>query len=572
MTYEFGAFRMDSAKRVLWRAGQIVPLPPKALDVLSVLVERSGDVVSKQELLERVWPATFVEEANLSVNVSILRKALSPEGDGEAFIQTLSRRGYRFVVPTRRIEEVRPTLASLAVLPFRPIVPNEEDEALGFGMTDALITRLSRLGQVVVRATGAVAKHAGSDPHEAGRALRVDAVVDGRLQRLGTRLRLTVQLVTVEEGAPAWADKIETDATDPFAAQDEVAERLATALALRLEAPDRALLAKRSTASVAAYQAYARGRLFWSRLTAESVGRAIACFQEAAEHDPTYAPPHAGLADAYMVLGFSGVLSPRDAWPLARAEAAQSLALDPRLAEPRVAQAYVRLFEEWDWVGAEADLRQAVEVSPQSAAAHQWLGLFHLMRGRMEDARTEIETAEALDPVSIIIHTIRGFERCLAGDHEAEAEQYRATLELDPGQFLGSWGLGIAATHLGRFDEAEAALRLAVEATVGAPFMRWVLAWSLASAGRLDAARDEIRPMDSRDPSSYASPYQRATVLAALGEADAALAALEEAERDRDPWLALLFVDPMLEGLHGRPQFDRLTSRVGAVPRRTRQG
>lgn len=560
--YEFGRFRLDGAKRVLWREGEIVPLPPKALDLLLALVERSGDVVTKSELMERVWPDTFVEEANLSVNVSLLRKALGDRADSEPFIQTLSRRGYRFLAETRRTETA-PGLRSLAVLPFQPLSGSEDDAALGLGMADALITRLGSLGQLLVRPTGTVAKYAGSDPQQAGRALRVDAVVDGRWQRVGTRLRVTAQLIAVEKDGPAWADKIETDTADPFAAQDQVAERLATALALRLGAPEREMLTRRPTGSIAAYEAHAKGRYFWSRLTAESMGKAIACFQEATELDPTYAAPHAGLADAFTTMGFSGVVPPLEAWPLALAEAEKALALDARLPEPRIARAYLRLFEAWDWGFAERELAQAAGENPLSPSAHQWYGLFLAMRGRTPEARREVQEAYLLDPVSLIATTMLGFLHCLSGDHETEAEQYRRTVELDPHQFLGHWGLGNALTHLGRFGEAESALRRALELTQDSVFMRAVLAWSLASAGRSAEARAELGVTAAAE-AGYASPYQQATVLVALGEGDAAMAALEQACGGGDPWLVWLAVDPMLIALRDRPDFARLQMRLRA--------
>ncbi|HLA76650.1 MAG TPA: winged helix-turn-helix domain-containing protein [Vicinamibacteria bacterium] len=559
-SYEFGGFRLDGARRVLWRGSEIVPLPPRALDLLLALVERSGEVVTKQELMERVWPDTFVEEANLSVNVSLLRKALGEQAGGAPFIETLSRRGYRFVAETRRAEAT-PGPRSLAVLPFRPLSESEDDAALGLGMADALITRLSSLGQILVRPTGAVAKYAGGDPQQAGRALRVDAVVDGRLQRVGTRLRLTAQLIAVEKGGPAWADMIETDASDPFAAQDRVAEQLAAALALRLGGPEQELLARRPTTSVAAYEAHAKGRYFWSRLTAASMSRAIGCFQEAAELDPGYAAPHAGLADALVAMGFSGAIPPSEAWPLALAEAEKALALDARLPEPRIARAYVRLFQAWDWDFAERELVQAARESPLSPSARQWLGLFLAMRGRIAEARREVQEAYLLDPVSLIANTMLGFLHCLSGDHETEAEQYRRTLELDPNQFLGYWGLGNGLTHLACFQEAEAALRRAVELTEGSPFLRAVLAWSLAEAGRGGEARAELAALDGPD-TGYASPYQRATVLSALGDADAAMAALEQAAEARDPWLVWLRVDPMLAALRHRPDLARLSART----------
>ena len=253
----------------------------------------------------RVWPDTFVEEANLSVNVSILRKALGEQPDGRPWIQTVARRGYRFLGAVRA-QAAAPR--SLAVLPFRSLGTDEADDALGLGMADALITRLAATGRVAVRPTGTVRRFASPDvdPVEAGRQLGVDAVVDGRLQRSGSRLRLTVQLVPTAGGAPLWADHFDEEFTHLFAVEDTVAERVAAALVAELSTEERQRLGRRQTESLEAYQAYCRGRFFWGRFSRPWVEKAMLSFHEATAHDPRYALPHAGLADAFLVAGFAG--------------------------------------------------------------------------------------------------------------------------------------------------------------------------------------------------------------------------------------------------------------------------
>jgi len=216
-TFEFGPFRLDARKRVLWRGGRIVPLPPKALDLLVALVEQQGDVVRKQDLMQRVWPDTFVEEANLSVNVSALRKALGEQPGGRPYIETVPRRGYRFAAPGT---PAAPALPSLAVLPFIALSRGKDDAYLGAGLADALITRLGSTGRVVVRPTSAVLKYANRDPREAGRDLQVDAVLEGKVQRQGSRLRVTVQLIPLAGPTPSWAETFDEETTSVFALQD----------------------------------------------------------------------------------------------------------------------------------------------------------------------------------------------------------------------------------------------------------------------------------------------------------------------------------------------------------------
>lgn len=555
---------------MLWRGDTLVEVAPRALDLLVALVERAGDVVTKDELLRRVWPDTFVEEANLSVNVSALRKALGSGQGGHAYIQTIPRRGYRFVLPAADAPPPRAApRPSVAVLPFRDLSPGTGDEYLGVGTSVALISRLSRLSGIVVRPTSAILKYvnAPADPREAGRDLRVDAVVEGTVQRSGQRVRVTVHLVRVdeeeeEEGA-SWSDTFEEEMTSLFAIQDAAAEHVARALDIQLGGADRALLGRRDTADVRASQAYLKGRYFWSRFTGEWMGRAFSCFQEAVERDPRYALPHAGLADAYLVLGFSGLLPPSEAWPLAEEAARTALRLDETLADAHISLAYVRLFRDWDWDSARASLKRALELSP-GAAAHQWYGLFLDMEGRLDDARREIERAVELEPLSVVTGALRGFQLNLAGDHAREVEQARATVDLDPNHFLGYWSLGLAYEHAGRMADSASAIRRAAALAEDNPIITAVLARAEALAGRPDEARRILAEMESDRAAARPSDYQRAAAELALGERDVALRRLESAAAAREPWMVLLAVDPMLRDLRGKPRFEALVERLFA--------
>jgi DNA-binding winged helix-turn-helix (wHTH) protein/Flp pilus assembly protein TadD len=560
--FEFGPFRFDGAKGVLWRGGEIVRVSPKALDLLAVLLEPPRDLVTKEELLRRVWPDAFVEEANLSVNVSILRKTLGRRLDGRPWIETVPRRGYRFA------GEVKAAAAAphvLAVLPFRPLQPSEENELLGLGMADALITRLAATGRVVVRPTSAIRPYVGAepDPREVGRSLRVDAVLDGRLQRDGTRLRVTAQLLPTSGTAPLWADSFDAGLADLFAVQDRVAERLASALALEMTADERRRLSRHHTESLEAYRAYTRGRHFWTRFAPAWMGKAVDCFQDAAALDPAYALPHAGLADAFLVAGFSGLMPPREAWAEAARAAAHARELDDQLSEAHISSAYLRLFQDWDWRGAERHLLRALELHPHSPAAHQWHGLYLDLRGRLGEASAAIARAVDLDPLSLVASALTGLQHFLEGDYARQLQQARRTVELDPHQFVGHWALGIALAAAGDPEGAVAAHRRALELVEGAAVMKPVLARSLALAERHEDARALLLELEG-DEAGFVSPYQRATVHVALGEKKLALALLRRGCDERDPWAVWLRVDPMLAPLRGDATFQSMVAEVSA--------
>jgi DNA-binding winged helix-turn-helix (wHTH) protein/Flp pilus assembly protein TadD len=573
--FEFGPFRLDRRARVLWRGGALEALPPRALDLLAALAERPGDVATKAELMARVWPDVVVEEANLSVQVSTLRKALGTRDDGRSWIETVPRRGYRLAATARRAAELPPRVA---VLPLRLIGPPGDDSGeayLGVALADALVGRLTASGRLIVRPTRAVLKYAAGDvdPERAGRELGVEAVLDGSVQLRGGRLRVSLNLVPCPapgaprgdgRALPPWSRTFEVPFTGLFDVQDTVAAQVTRALLPSLEpAPAASAEPRRPTDNPAAYQAYLRGRYFWSRLSGPWLHKACNCFAEAAALDPGFALPHAGLAQAWVLLGFSGLLRPREAWELAAGEAAQALERDEALPEALVARAFVDLLRDWDWPGAARDLAAALALSPQDAAPVLWHGLFLALRGELDGAARALARAEDLDPTSQLVSAARGFVACVMGDHEAELEQQRRTLELDPGQFLGHWSTGLALLHAGRVEEAVAAHRRASELSSQGVLMCAVLGYTLAHAGDTAAARAVLDELRGRAP-DYDHPYQQATLHLALGDRAAALACLERACDERDPWVLLLAVDPMLAPLEGEPQLAELRRRVFA--------
>ncbi len=559
-TYAFGPFRLDVAKLVLWREREVVPLPPKAIALLAALVRASGDVVTKDDLMARVWPDVTVEESNLTVTLSGLRKTLGRRPDGRPYIETLSRRGYRFCPPSAGT-----AAPSLGVLPFRSLDAGEDRDGLGVAMADAIITRLAGTGRVVVRPTSAVLRYARGepDPRRAGCELGVENVLEGHYQRRRGRLRLTVQLVPTGKGSPSWSGRFEGRFADLFAMQDALADQLATALRLKLEPPERSALRARPTQDLEAYQAFARGAHFWFRLTTPALDKAIVCFDEALRHDPAYCLAHVGKASAYLALAVTGGLAPREAWPLAEEAVRRALDTGPPLAVAHVADAYLRVVARWDWAGADAVMDRALAVDPRSVNGLQWKGLLLACRGHLEEADESARRALAQDPVSVVAHGLRGLIRTLGGEDALALEHYERVVDLEPAHLIGHWGRGVSLVRLGRHEEGLDALRRSCELSGANPAMCSSLAWGLGVTGRAEDARSLLSQIES-SPARYISPYQRASVHAALGATEQALERLAEAASERDPWIVLLRVDPKLAPLRPLPAFQELERRVFA--------
>lgn len=529
-------------------------MPPRAVELLAALLAEAGQVVPKHELLRQVWPDTFVEEANLSVNVSILRRALGDGPEGP-YIRTVARRGYRFVGSA---ESRTDTPRTLAVLPFRALHGPDADEALGLGLADALISRLACIGGLVVRPTAAIRRFAApdTDPLEAGRLLRADAVLDARYQRAEGRLLVSAQLLPVHGASPLWAERFDEAMTHVFAVQEAIAERLAASLVVGLTADERRRLARRQTESVPAWQAYARGRFFWARLARPWLEKATESFEEAARLDPSYALPHAGLADVFLAAGLSGSVAPRLAWSQAAQAVERVRQRDPQLPELHLSGGFLRLFEAWDWRGAETAFLRAVELAPASATCHQWHGLLLGLRGRIAEGRQALSRAAEIDPLSTIVSALQGLLYAFEGRHDEEVAQQRRTLELEPQHFVAHWALGSALVNAAAPAEGAAELRRALELSDGAPFLLPVLARALALAGRTG----EARVLLAKTPPTLC--YARAAALVSLGEKDAALEALDAAARGREAWVVAAELDPALLPLRGAPAFTTFLSRT----------
>ena len=566
--YEFGPFRLDAKERLLLHDGEIVPLTPKAFDMLLALVENSGHLLEKKELMQRLWPDSFVEEGSLAQNISLLRKALG-ESESQKFIETVSRRGYRFVasVILSKPEQIADrTIKSIAVLPFKSLGVGGGDEYLGIGIAETLTTRLSSLKLLTVRATSAVLKYASSEKETvvAGRELEVDTVLEGSIRRLGEQVRVTARLVSVRDGSLLWADKFDEDFTDIFKVEDSISSKVTGALALKLSGEEQKRLTKRYTDNAEAYQFYLKGRYFWNKRTEDGFNRGIAQFKQAVEKDSNYALAYAGLADSYIGLTFYSFTAPSETMPKAKEAAMNALAIDNALAEAHASLAHVLMNYDWNWSEAEKEFKLSIELNPDYATAHQWYAVHYLTaRGRPEEALQEMKRALELEPTSLVMNTFMGATLYFAGRYNEAIEQCRRTIEMDPNFAVAHWHLGVAYEQKEMFDDAIAEFQKATTLSGGSPLMKASLGHAYAKANKKDEAimiLDELKELSKQ---RYMSSYEAAAIYVALGENEQAFQLLERADKEHCFHFVYLKVWPQFSVVRADPRFQDLVERIG---------
>ncbi len=588
LLYKFGLFLLDTTEQVLLREGRPIPLKPKLFDLLLLLVENSGHVLHKNELMDRIWPNTSVEENNLTVSIFALRKALGDCHNNHSYIETVPRRGYRFVadvieVPDRGADWLagnRARLSSkdserfaagadvtcLAVLPFKLIGAVTDNEYLGLGLADALITKLTNLRQIRVRPTSAVRDYtAARDIAVAARELKVDALLDGSIQLALKRVRVTAQLVDARDGATLWAENFDEKLVDIFSLEDSLSDQVVRALSLKLTGEERKHLVKRHTESTEAYQAYLKGRYFWNKRTAEGFNKGVEYFEHAIALDPNYALAYVGLADCYQLLGGYFALPSREAIPKARNALLEALQLDDTLAEAHASLAHLRA-REWNWSDAEKEFHRAIELNPNYITAHHWYSIYLKEMGRFDEAWAEIKMAEQFDPVSLNINTSVGALLYLMREYDQALEQLRATLELDPLYPFAHFNLGMVYEAKEMYHEAIKHYRK-TQTILGKNLeLMAYLAHAYALSGRRSEAQKLLDELKTTSDQGYELRYYIAVIYVGLGEKDQAFAWLEGAYNERDEMLGVLKVDPMLDSLRADPRFTSLLERVGLDP------
>jgi TolB-like protein/DNA-binding winged helix-turn-helix (wHTH) protein/Tfp pilus assembly protein PilF len=594
--FEFGAFRFDPAERVLYRGAERVPLSPKVADTLLVLLTHHGRVVEKNELMQLVWPDTFVEEGGLTRNISALRKALGDGADGSGHIETIPKRGYRFVAPlgsvvgkaaAPRRPGIRFTIAailvaaalvlvaagylvsfmtrhdrsatqvkSIAVLPLKNISGDAAQDYFAEGMTEVIATELSKTGLPVIAPASVRSLRPGAPLAEVGRQLKVEAVIQGTVLQSGDRVRINAQLVDIGTGRLLWADSYQRDLRDVLRLQAEVAGAIARQTSSQAAAGERPGPSRLQTVVPDAYQAYLRGRFFWNKRTEPALRKAVEYFNEAIAKDGKYAPAYAGLADAWSLLASNSydAVPPREGMPLAKAAAQRALELDGGLAEAHTSLAYVTMAYDWDLERAEREFQQAIRSNPGYATARQWHAHCLLAAGRLDEAAAEMRQAQNLDPLSLPVNVGVGWCAYFARRYDDAIGQYRKTLELEPNFALAHQTLGMALAQKHDYPKAIAEFQTAVTLSGGASAVA-SLGYAYGLAGSKAEARAQLARLVELSHQRYVPAIYMAQVCLGLRDGRGFSSWLSKAREERSEYLIYYKRDPALDAVSKEPGF-----------------
>jgi len=623
--YQFEGFQLDVARYELRRNGHVLKLEKIPMELLILLVSRRDELVSREEIIAKLWgPGVFIETEH-SINTAIrkIRQTLGDDPERSRFVQTVVGKGYRFVgsinvvdlapaadpssAPVSVVEEKarrnrpntmprgikaslaalillaavaiavkyfdwgrwlpRPPVHSIAVLPLKNLSGNPDDEYFADGMTDELITNLAKISALRVSSYTSVSKYKTTSKSlpQVAQELQVDGIIEGSVVRSGDQVRITAQLIYAPRDQHLWAEEYQRYLRDVLYLQREVARDVARQVRVTLTPNERQRLATAGAVDPAAYESYLRGRSFWNQRSEASLLRAIDEFNKAIEVDAGYAPAYSGLADCYTTLGYLSYLDPLDAFPRARDAATQALELDSSLAEAHASLAYYNLYHAWNWLEAENEFKRAIELNPNYATAHDWYSYYLMAMGRFDEAWKEVNRAHELDPLSVTISTDIGFNYFYRRNYDEAINQLGATLSLSPKFPLAHLWLGRAYQQKKMYSEAIDEFNKTDAALPG-----WVV--TIAGMGnaygewghKAEAEQVLVR-LNEMARAKYVTPYGIALVYTGLGNKSEAFVWLDKAIEGRSHWLVWLNRDPRWDRLRSDSRFNELKKRV-ALP------
>lgn len=615
--YEFDDFRLDARGHRLYRSstGKLIPLTPKAVELLMTLVRSDGRLLTKDELLDTVWAGSIVEEANLSQTIFVLRKALGESTKEPRFILTVPNHGYRFIAAVNKSvvsgdkspdEGKQPDLAatmplqenrsgrgnrttllllavtltlilavsgywfypqakqvtvrdvrSIAVLPFEDIGDAADEKYLGIGLADALIGKFSSLRQITVSPTRSVSKYAETrdDAVKIGHDLKVDAVLDGRIQHVGDRVRVSVQLIRTSDNATIWTENIDDDFTNFFAIQDSISQKVVESLALQLDPIERRRFDRRGTQNAAAYEEYLRGRFFWNKRTADGLEKAVEHFTRAVTIEPDFALAYAGLAETWSIYNFYSINFDDQAFPKARAAALRALEIDSELAEAHAALGLVRSQYDFDWSGAEQSYLRSIELNPNYPTVRQWYGEFLAFRGRPDESFVQMRKAIELDPTSLATNTAPALTYNILRQPDKTLEVTGNVLEMDPNFAFALHYRARALKMLRRYDEAIEIYLRVIAASNASTYFKADLGCLYAESGHETEARQILAELYDTAKQHHVSPYNFAILHHALGENELTFEFLRKTVAQHDSFVVVIPVAADFDDIKTDPRF-----------------
>ncbi|MGC2616183.1 MAG: winged helix-turn-helix domain-containing protein [Terracidiphilus sp.] len=571
VAYEFANFRLLPREKQLVCGERTVKLQPKVFDTLQMLVENHGRLVDKDDFLKHLWPDTFVEEATLAHCVSELRKTLRAGGDGVEFIETIAKRGYRFLVPVKTTELSAPiatTTTVLAVLPFENLGPETDREYLADGLTEEVIGALGQIDPVRLSVIGRTTimryKRTTRSLNEIGRELGAAFLVESSLRSEGGRIRVTSNLVRANDQVQIWSATYDSEPKSMLAFQRELSTTIAQQIRLRLSPERLDALARRQAHNPEAYDAYLQGRYYWNLFTPATTRKAVECYLRATQLDPNYALAWSGLADAYTSSPIHADARPRDVWERARRAAEQAIAVEPELAETQTSWGFVKFWLDWDWTEAEAAYRRAIAIDPNYSLVYRLLGIVlgHIGH-REEEARQAMERARAIDPLQAMHHALSAQVAFLARDHMAALEFARQSAVVLTDFWIANLQMAQAYEQLGEYEMALEALSRG--GGVGGENSKVISlrGYVLAKMGRENEAREVLKTLEALGRERYIPPYAIAQVCTGLRENDRAFAWLERGIEEHDVHLAMLPTEPKWDALRGDARFAVVLRRCG---------
>jgi TolB-like protein/tetratricopeptide (TPR) repeat protein len=570
----FGPFELDVRSRELRKGQTRVRLQEQPFEILRMMLERPGDVVTREELCSRLWPhGTFVDfEHSLNAAVKRLRAALGDEADNPRFVQTLPRRGYRFIAgignPDAADSDVTAPIhrVRLAVLPFTNVGDEAGQDYFADGLTEEMIAQLGplcrgRIG-VIARSSSMAFKRTAQTAREIGQTLRVDYLLQGSVRREGDRVRITARLVETSGETHLWVETYERQLTDCLSVQADVATRIARSLTMELMPQERTGTHAMSH-DAAAYQTYLKARFFWNQTADEGVDEALLYYEQSIARDPGFAAAHSGIARAFVLRAEYYGDVPRGLLEKARRSAKRALELEPNLAEAHMALGEVRRMLEWDWRGAEAAYSHAIVLNPSAEGTHRCYGVMLAALGRTTEAMREVDRACEIDPLCLVVNSSAAWLRYVTGDYDEAIARCRHTIDLEPRYFPARRLLGAAYLLSGREDEAIRSFETALVQAGEDPVLLAWLAHAKGVTGDVDGARGLVAKLARFTEKRFIPSYHVALAHVGLGEADAAFAALEQAAVECDPALPGVAVDPRFDPIREDARYARLIELLG---------